>query len=111
MTLIKEFFQGLVKGGIILQEPVNYDAATLKIYVAHLEAENAELRERLGTAMELPRVECIMTREWLNRERLGDMMLEWCVLYKKGGWLAVEPCLSKEAAETRLKALQENSND
>lgn len=31
-------------------EPANYDAATLKIYIAHLEAENAELRARLEKA-------------------------------------------------------------
>ena len=42
---IKEFFQSLVKAGAILQEPMNYDAATLKIYIDHLEAENAALRE------------------------------------------------------------------
>ena len=41
---IKEFFQSLVKAGAILQEPMNYDAATLKIYIDHLEAENAALR-------------------------------------------------------------------
>lgn len=69
-------------------------------------AENNELRARLEKAVELPRVECIKTWEWLNRERLGDIMLEWCVLYKKGGRLVVEPCLSKEAAETRFKELQ-----
>lgn len=69
-------------------------------------AENAELRARLDKAVELPRVECIKTREWLNRERVGDIMFEWCVLYKKGGWFVVEPCLSKEAAEARFKELQ-----
>lgn len=53
-TGIQKYFQGLVKGGIIPQEPVNYDAATLKIYIAQLEAENAELRARLRTAAELP---------------------------------------------------------
>ena len=74
-------------------------------YVLKLRKENAELRERLDRAVELPRAECIMTREWLNREIIGDIMFEWCVLYKKDGWLVVEPCLSKEAAEARLKEL------
>lgn len=45
MSKIKEYFQSLVKAGAIPQEPMNYDAATLKIYIDHLEAENASLRE------------------------------------------------------------------
>lgn len=49
-TGIQKYFQGLVRGGVISQEPMNYDAATLKIYIAHLEAENAELRHRLEVA-------------------------------------------------------------
>ena len=51
---IKEFFQSLVKAGTIPQEPMNYDAETLKIYIDHLESENAALRERLEKAVELP---------------------------------------------------------
>lgn len=54
MSRIKEFFQILVKAGAIPQEPMNYDAATLKIYIDHLESENAALRERLEKAVELP---------------------------------------------------------
>ena len=54
MSKIKEFFQSLVKAGAIPQEPMNYDAATLKIYIDHLEAENAALRERLEKALEIP---------------------------------------------------------
>ena len=42
---IKEFFQNLVKAGITPQEPANYDAATLKIYIDYLEAENATMCE------------------------------------------------------------------
>lgn len=48
MSEIKEFFQSLVKAGTIPQEPMNYDAATLKIYIDHLEAENAALREQIS---------------------------------------------------------------
>ena len=54
MTEIKEFFQNLVESDVISQEPADYDAATLKIYIAHLEAENAKLRARLEKAVELP---------------------------------------------------------
>ena len=74
-------------------------------------AENSALQKRLDNIVELPRVECIKTWEWLNRERLGDIMLEWCVLYKKDGWLVVEPCLSKEAAEAWLEEIKESNSD
>lgn len=79
-------------------------------YVLKLRTENAELRERLDKAIELPRVECIKTWEWLNREIVGDIMLEWCALYKKDGYIVAEPCLSKEAAEARLKGIKEKVN-
>ena len=74
-----------------------------------LKAENAALKERLNKAVELPRVEYTITKEWVNRETIGDRMFEWCVLYKKDGYLMVEPCLSKEAAEARLKELKGES--
>lgn len=48
MSKIKEYFQSLVKAGTIPQEPMNYDAATLKIYIDHLEAENAALRKQIS---------------------------------------------------------------
>ena len=48
MSKIKEFFQSLVKAGTIPQEPMNYDAATLKIYIDHLEAENAAMRKQIS---------------------------------------------------------------
>lgn len=51
MSMIKEYSQGLVKEGVLPQEPSNYDAETLKIYIDHLETENAALRERLGKAV------------------------------------------------------------
>lgn len=103
---IKKWFRSLVEEGKIRQEPMNYDAATLQIYIDYLEKENAALRERLEKSVELPRVECIMTREWLSRELIGSIMFEWCALYKKGGYLMAEPCLSKEAAEIRLAELK-----
>lgn len=73
--------------------------------VKELRDENAALRERLEGSVTLPRVECVVTREWINRETIGDIMFEWCVLYKKDGYLTAEPCLSKEAALARLAEL------
>lgn len=52
MSKIKEYFENLVKNGIIPKEPGNYDAATMQIYIDHLESENAALRERLEKAVE-----------------------------------------------------------
>ena len=88
-----------------------WKAETLEKENEQLKAENAALRERLEKAVELPRVECIMTREWLSRELIGAIMFEWCVLYKKGSYLMAEPCLSKGAAEIRLAELNGGSND
>ena len=85
---------------------MNFDYAGTLAYIQRLKAENAALRERLDKAVELPRVECIMTREWLSRELIGAIMFEWCVLYKKGSYLMAEPCLSKGAAEIRLAELK-----
>ena len=48
MSKIKEFFQSLVKAGTIPQEPMNYDAATLKIYIGYLEAEITALRKQIS---------------------------------------------------------------
>lgn len=58
MSKIKEYFQGLVKKDVIPQEPANYDAATLKIYIDHLEAENAALRGKLKKAVLFALGEC-----------------------------------------------------
>lgn len=97
---IKEYFQRLVKAGTIPQEPMNYDAATLKIYIDHLEAENAELRdeadenaalsienkmradrleaenavlrERLERSIELPCIEPITTWDWDDEKGIGE---------------------------------------
>ena len=106
-TGIQKYFQGLVKVGIIPQEPVNYDAATLKMYIAHLETENAELRVRLEKAVELP---------FFQKD--GEVIV---VIYKdKGGIVCVEKYLEDEfyegvsgleAAEARLEEIKENNND
>lgn len=47
MSKMQEYFQGLVRAGIIPQEPMNYDAASMKIYITYLEEENATLKEML----------------------------------------------------------------
>lgn len=58
MSGIEKWFEKLVEEGKIPQTPMNYDTASYKMYVAHLEAENAALSERLKKAVELrePRI-------------------------------------------------------
>lgn len=74
MSEIKEFFQSLVKAGTIPQEPMNYDAATLKIYIDHLEAENAAMRERLEKAItpEFKIYEDIYFIDYVNEKGYSD---------------------------------------
>lgn len=54
MSGIEKWFEKLVEEGKIPQTPMNYDTASYKMYVAHLEAENAALRGRLENVVELP---------------------------------------------------------
>lgn len=51
VSRMQEYFQELVRAGIIPQEP-NYDAMSMKIYIAYLEEENAKLKKRLKKLQE-----------------------------------------------------------
>ena len=114
MSKIKEFFQNLVKAGTIPQEPMDYDAATLKIYIDYLEAENAALRERLGKAM-LNRCiyylasiwnDATMTRSQEVRCRTVDYV---CDKFVECNGLTLnwdEIYFTREAAEARLAELK-----
>lgn len=51
---VEKFCKQLVEDGKLSQLPSNYDCATLKMYISHLEKENTELKARLEKAMELP---------------------------------------------------------
>ena len=90
MSKIKEYFENLVKNGIIPKEPGNYDAATMQIYIDHLESENAALRERLENAVELPRIIHPNEMEWFIQYQLKSGIIDYSIRY------------SKEAAEARL---------
>lgn len=46
-TEMEEWYRSLIKQRYIAQEPMNYDSATLKAYIAYLEAENAHLKEQI----------------------------------------------------------------
>ena len=107
MSKIKEFFQNLVKAGTIPQEPMNYDAATLKIYIDYLEAENAALRERLEKAVELPCVK--KSTKWAWSLVTGDSVLveNHLLLYKDNeGYVHYEEIDDNEEALARLAELK-----
>ncbi len=101
-------------------EPANYDAAALKAYIAHLEAENAALHERLSKAVELPckvgdTVYEIIDGEIRETEVIQleiDNMGLWITIRMGFGVSTVlfnkvaRIYLTREAAETRLKELQ-----
>ena len=108
MSKIKEYFQSLVKAGTIPQEPMNHDAATLKIYIDHLEAENAALRSRLEKAVELPSGD----RVWFITE--DEEGKESYIISKPTDRLTVDELYeigkkyftTREAAEARLAELK-----
>ena len=82
MSKIKEFFQSLVKAGTIPQEPMNYDAATLKIYIDHLEAENAALRSRLEEAVVVKaKVDDTIYLPWIYDGVSGVGKLQVCAVH------------------------------
>lgn len=117
MSKIKEWCQMLVDNEIIPQLPANIDCATYEQYAKYLEAENAELKERLKKAVELP-AKVMINRTLVNGKfkptqkaqafngRIG-------VVYRdETQWkgLLVDICSEKtydyEAAEARLTELK-----
>ena len=69
---IKKWFRSLVDEGKIQQEPMNYDAATLQIYIDHLEKENAALRERLDITKMALEYACLETLQ-SNEQYLEEL--------------------------------------
>ena len=53
---IEKFFINVVKSGVLPQEPMNYDASSMKIYITYLENRIAELEDKIesGRLVELP---------------------------------------------------------
>ena len=119
---IEKWFMQLVEEGKLPQTPMNYDMASYKAYVAHLEAENAALKERLGKVVEPPckigdilyTVTIVFSDGWV-----GDTILRrnsFCIseteVTEKNIWSICDlirrgmAFFSKEAAEARLKELK-----
>lgn len=75
---IEKWFMQLVNEGKLPQTPMNYDTASYKVYVAHLEAENTELTRKARQLTE----ENAALRERLDRVviapcKIGDIL--YCV--------------------------------
>ena len=96
MSNIKEFFQNLVKAGTIPQEPMNHDAATLKIYIDYLEAENAALKERLNKVAELP-------------VNVGDIV--YCVEDEDGDYIVKPTVVTKKNIYLLCSRIKGNPSD
>lgn len=107
MSKIKEYFQSLVKAGIVPQEPANYDAATLKIYIDYLESENAALRERLEKAVELPFFKKATKLDWNPLTQESTLIEIYLLIYEDfDGYLCYNEIKDKEVAEARLAELK-----
>ena len=134
MSGIEKWFEKLVEEGKIPQTPMNYDTASYKIYVAHLEAENAALRERLEKAIELPyevgsTVYSISETDeednfnpWIDAGRVVSFSIDvdlWIYVRYNSGltmWYTKdsfdkEVCITFEAAEARLAELKGGKNE
>lgn len=98
MSKIKEYFQSLVNIGAIPQEPMNYDAETLKIYIEYLETENAALCERLKKAVKLPDPSIV--------PNFYGFVLTWYTVEEHKKLYD-----SEKEAEARLAELKEKVND
>ena len=60
----EKYFEELVESGAISQVPANYDAASLKIYIAHLEGELDKERKIARAACRVPFDEYIDEGYW-----------------------------------------------
>lgn len=111
MSKIKEFFQNLVKAGTIPQEPTNYDAETLKIYIDHLEADNAALRERLEKAVDKEQIAKLLAGMFgcpCNYCPLDEEMYEYCDECGMDNVVCWEKVIDKKSARlAELKGGQE----
>lgn len=116
MTGIKEFFQSLIADGVIPQEPADYDAATLKMYIAHLEAENAELRTRLEKAVELPcKLGDTIYQTGTNGTRIFKSTVKNIIFETDGvafdkRAIGESIFLTEETVKEKMKKLQEKNN-
>lgn len=82
MSGIEKWFEKLVEEGKIPQTPMNYDTASYKMYVAHLEAENADLRTELEDyKIEERRAERISKYKREDARRVADKIARCCLAH------------------------------
>lgn len=106
---IKKWFRSIVEEGKIQQEPMNYDAATLKIYIDHLEKENAELRERLEKAVSKEQIAKYLAEIFgnpCNFSPIDEEMYEFCDSCAMNDVDCWKKVIEKSNAEARLAELK-----
>lgn len=133
MSKMQEYFQGLVRAGIIPQEPMNYDALSMKIYITYLENRITELEDKIesGLLVELPfavidkqtkkeadEYEISLKEDWAKCLCYCDM--DGFAITQDGNIILLDEC-GKYAycprdrfeiiTEARLKELQEGKNE
>lgn len=80
---IEKWFKKLVEEGKIPQTPMNYDTASYKAYVAHLEAENAELKEKAQKLDEQLKAISDRTAKFPSLEQIEKRFLDWAIPFLK----------------------------
>lgn len=111
---MKEWFRHRVNIGEDAQLPADADMFSAKMYIANLEAENAELKARLERAVELPCIEPMTT--WDRNEETGIVEEHFGEYYQllyrdEEGEFICFPKLKKEEAEEQLKEMKEKNDD
>lgn len=80
---IEKWFKKLVEEGKIPQTPMNYDTASYQMYVAHLEAENAELKEKAQKLDEQLKAISDRTAKFPSLEQIEKRFLDWAIPFLK----------------------------
>lgn len=103
---IEKWFMQLVEEGKIPQTPMNYDMASYKAYVAHLEAENAELMNKARQLEEQLKAICDKKAKFLSLEQIKKNFLDWTIPFLKAHiasckeeWFGID-CIAKAIWES-----------
>ena len=80
---IEKWFMQLVEEGKIPQTPMNYDMASYKAYVAHLETENAELIKKISQLEEQLKAISDRTACLPSLEQIKKRFLDWSIPFLK----------------------------
>ena len=103
---IEKWFMQLVEEGKIPQTPMNYDMASYKAYVAHLEADNAELTRKARELEEQLKAISDRTAKFPSLEQIKKNFLDWTIPFLKARitgckeeWFGID-CIAKAIWES-----------